>query len=243
MHRRLLAPAVAVVALAGAGVAAADVPKPHAPGPRTVVADPVAFEFSGRLVRTEGTSALVLRVTGGNRRAVLRLVGHAAVQRFTVGRGTRFLVWRHGVPAVASLHDLRVGDRTVVRVLGARSASLGRLRSTRAALVSDHTARHAPRRPLWRFVGTVNGRSDAALALHVTDGNHRALRAMLGQAQDQTFAVNARTIVLRWSRATPTTIRIADLKVGDRVAVNVRAAGTATLAQVEATPVGRISAS
>ena len=66
-------------------------------------------------------------------------------------------------------------------------------------------------------------------------GNQHALRLMIGQPAEQTFAFDADTIILLWQGKVPTVIGPSGLKVGDRFVVRVRADRGSTLAEVEAT--------
>jgi hypothetical protein len=59
---------------------------------------------------------------------------------------------------------------------------------------------------------------------------------MLGQSLEQSFAVDAKTVFIRWQGNVPTVISASGLKPGDRVTVRVRAPRGSTLAQIEATP-------
>ena len=77
--------------------------------------------------------------------------------------------------------------------------------------------------------------------MHVAGGNRRALRLLVGNSADQTFAVGDSTIYLNWQGKVPTVIEQSDLKVGDRVVVRVRADSGSTLGQVEATPAVKVA--
>ena len=72
-------------------------------------------------------------------------------------------------------------------------------------------------------------------------GNRRALRLLLGSSRTQTFAVGGSTIFLLWQGKVPTVIDRSDLKVGDKVAIHVRAKAGSTLGQVEATPAAKVA--
>jgi hypothetical protein len=72
------------------------------------------------------------------------------------------------------------------------------------------------------------------------DGNHRALKAMLGQALDQPFAYGRRTVFIRWQGRVPTLISPSQLQVGDDISVRVRASAGSSLAQVESTPANHV---
>src|SRR5256885_164308 len=82
------------------------------------------------------------------------------------------------------------------------------------AVVADHGATEGRgARPLFLFVGTVGGGQPGGhIALHVTSGNWRGLKTMLGQPVDQTFAYDASTIFLLWQGRVPTVIDPSQLK-------------------------------
>jgi hypothetical protein len=107
-----------------------------------------------------------------------------------------------------------------------------------AALAASATAANHGR--LFQFRGEVLAASSSSVQLKVEGGNHAALRAMLGQSQDQTFTVGAKTEILVWSKGVPRVGTVADLKQGDWVNVNVRAKAGASLADLEAKGAGII---
>ena len=72
--------------------------------------------------------------------------------------------------------------------------------------------------------------------MHVTGGDARAMRLLIGQSADQSFAFGDQTIFLLWQGKVPTVISASQLKVGDRIVVRVRADRGSSLAQVESTP-------
>ena len=74
------------------------------------------------------------------------------------------------------------------------------------------------------------------MQVQVEGGNHAALRALLGQSQDQTFTLGATTEILVWSHGVPHVAAITDLHQGDEVTVRVRAPNGASLAAIEGTP-------
>ena len=88
---------------------------------------------------------------------------------------------------------------------------------------------------LYRFVGQLQSAPSASsLSVSVQAGNRHALRAMLGQSQVQTFTTGQQTVFLKWSNGVPTVVASGDLAQGDRVAINLRAARGATLAELRA---------
>jgi hypothetical protein len=228
-HR--IAPALVLAAVAFAIVAATAVG-----GPKGRL-----FQFRGELQNASATSVQV-KVEGGNHAALRALIGQSQDQSFTLGAKTEILVWSNGTPHVASAADLKQGDNVQVSIRAKAGASLAEIEANAAALVGDHgTGDTSPGKPLYLYVGTVTGgQSGGHVALHVTSGNWRGLRSMLGQSLGQSFGYDDGTIFLLWQGKVPTVIDASQLKAGDRITVRVRAARAATLAQVEATPANHI---
>jgi len=191
-----------------------------------------------------GSSSLIVDVAGGNRRALRLLVGQSSAQSFAVGPNTQYLRWTHGVPTVVTQDNLAEGDQLTLRIRAPRGSSLAQLLATPAGNVADRgPSPGRPARPLWLFKGTLNApASGGHLGIHVLDGNYRALKAMLGQGQDQTFAYGRRTIFIRWQGRVPTLISPSQLVVGERVSIRIRARGAASLSEVEATPANHVAA-
>jgi hypothetical protein len=88
----------------------------------------------------------------------------------------------------------------------------------------------------YEFRGELLNASSSSVQVQVDGGNHAALRALIGQSQDQTFALDTHTEFLVWSHGVPHVAAVTDLKQGDEVTVRVRAAFGATLTQIEGTP-------
>jgi hypothetical protein len=127
-------------------------------------------------------------------------------------------------------------------VVAQRDTPLVQLETTPAKVVADRGQNpRKPHRALWLFRGTLNSATTSTVSIHVLDGNHRALRSMLGAGVDQTFAFDAHTVFLSWQGRVPSVIAPAVLQAGDRITVRVRASRGSTLAQVEATPAARIA--
>jgi hypothetical protein len=85
----------------------------------------------------------------------------------------------------------------------------------------------------YEFRGELSAASSTAVQLTVEGGNHAALKALLGQSQAQTFAVDGGTrIEFAHGRHTS----VAELRPGDDVVVRVRAAKTASLSEIESHP-------
>jgi hypothetical protein len=204
----------------------------------------LAYIFRGELVAAPppGAASLLVDVGGGNSRALRLMVGQSSSQSFAVGSNTEYLRWAHGVPTVVSQGNLAEGDQLTLRIRAPRRSSLAQVESTPVNIVADHgpTPGRAAR-PLWLFQGTLNAPAVGNhLNVHVMDGNHRALKAMLGQALDQSFAYGRRTVFILWRGRVPTLISPSQLTVGDRISVRIRARGDSSLAQVESTPANHV---
>jgi hypothetical protein len=201
------------------------------------------FIYNGRLLADAGTSpTLYVDVNGGNRLALKKLIGQGDDQQFAVDSNTQFLRWAHGVPTVVPESNLVAGDRVSVRIRALRGSTLAQIEATPAKVVADRgpTPRFA-HKPLWLFIGSLDARAaNGHVKLHITNGNLRALRAMLGQPVDQSFSYDAHTIFVLWQGRVPTLISPSQLKVGDRISVRIRAPGKASLGQVEQVPANHI---
>lgn len=206
----------------------------------------VAYIFRGELVAAPppGANALLLDVAGGNHRALRLMVGQSSGQAFAVGANTEYLRWVHGVPTVVQQSNLAEGDQLTIRLRAPRGSSLAQVEATPANVVADHGPNPGrPLRPLWLFEGSLNAPAAGGhVSIHVLDGNHRALRAMLGQAQDQSFTYSRRTVFIRWQGRVPTLISPSQLAVGERISVRIRANGNSSLGQVESTPANHVAA-
>ena len=204
----------------------------------------VAYEFRGELAATPppNSPSLLVDVAGGNKRALRLMVGQPSGQAFSVGANTEYLRWVHGVPTVVQQSNLVEGDQLVIRIRAPRASNLGQVEATNANIVADHGPNPGrAAKPLWLFKGTLNGpAANGHLGLHVLDGNNRALRAMLGQAQDQAFTYGRRTVFIKWTGRVPELISPSQLTVGDRISVRIRARGNSSLGQVEATPANHV---
>jgi FtsP/CotA-like multicopper oxidase with cupredoxin domain len=94
---------------------------------------------------------------------------------------------------------------------------------------------------LYQFRGDVVSASSSSLQISVTGGNHLALKTLIGQSQNETFALGAKSEILVWANGVPHAGSAADLKQGDDVTINVRAQGGVSLAELLATPVAVIA--
>jgi hypothetical protein len=201
------------------------------------------FIFNGRLLADAGSSpTLFVDVNGGNHAALRKLIGHGDDQPFAVDANTQYIRWTHGVPTVVPESNLVAGDRVSVKVRADHGASLAQIEATAAGRVADSgpLPRFA-RRPLWLFIGTLDAPAAGGhLTLHITNGNLRALRAMLGKPLDETFSYDAHTIFVLWQGRVPTVISPSQLKVGDKISVRIRAPRSYSLGQVEQVPANHV---
>ena len=201
------------------------------------------YIFNGRMLADAGSgSTISVDVNGGNRLALKKLVGQSDDANFAVDANTQYLRWTHGVPTVVPESNLLAGDRVSVRVFADRRASLAQIEATAARRVADSgTAGRFPTQPLWLFRGTLDAPAAGGhLTLHINDGNLRALRAMLGQALDQTFRYDGHTIFVLWQGRVPTVISPGQLHTGDRISVRIRAPQRFSLGQVEQVPANHV---
>ena len=103
------------------------------------------------------------------------------------------------------------------------------------------TASAAGRGRVFQFRGELTAASSSSVSLQVEGGNHAALRAMLGQSQDQTFATGSSTEFLIWSHGVPTVGNVGDLKTGDWVQLTVRDKAGSSLSDIEGNAAGIVA--
>jgi hypothetical protein len=94
---------------------------------------------------------------------------------------------------------------------------------------------------LFRYVGQLKVTSSSSVTVTVQNGNRPALRSMLGQSQEQTFATGEKTVFLKWTDGIPAVAGYGDLAPGDYVTVNVRADRNASLDTIKGTPAGIVA--
>jgi hypothetical protein len=78
--------------------------------------------------------------------------------------------------------------------------------------------------------------SNGQVPVTVQRGNRPALRAMLGQSVDQTFAYGNNTEFLKWSHGVPSVVQPGDLAAGDYVWIHIRDTAGSSLADLEQKP-------
>jgi hypothetical protein len=197
------------------------------------------YVFNGRLLADAGSSStLAVHVNGGNKQAIKKLIGKSRDQSFAVDANTQYLRWTHGVPTVVSESNLVEGDKVTIQIKAPRPAPLSLIQSTPAWRVADRGPnKRYPAQPLWLFVGSLNAPAAGGhISLHISNGNLRALRAMLGQPLDQSFSYGNRTVFVLWHGKVPEVISPSQLQVGDKISVRIRAPRFLSLAQVEQVP-------
>jgi hypothetical protein len=223
--RSTLALLVAVTALAAIGAASA------AGGNGKI-----HYAFVGQLTAVPANGAVSISVTGGNKPALRAMLGQPVTQTFAYGDSTEFLRWQNGIPTVVSAGDLAVGDYVRVNLRAARGTSLANLEQLDSPLVGDHgTDLYQPTQPLYLFRGRLTSVGTSSVTVDVGGGNAHALRLLIGQTRNQTFATGDETIFLLWQGKVPTVISLSQLKVGDRIVVRVRADKGSSLSTVEST--------
>ncbi len=201
----------------------------------------IQYSFLGQVTTAPASGQLSVTVQAGNRPALRAMLGQPVAQTFAYGNNTEFLRWSQGKPAVVQPGDVAVGDYVWIHVRDSVAASLADIEAKDAGLVADHGSRiNPPNKPLYLFRGTLTATSSDSVTLNVRGGNHRATRLMVGQPTSETLRVDDNTIFLLWQGKVPTVISLGQLKIGDSVAVRIRAKKGSTLAQVEATAAAHV---
>jgi hypothetical protein len=223
----------AVAALLAAGAAFAD-NGPNGPAK-------VRYSFLGQLTATPANGSVSITVEGGNKVALRAMLGQPVTQTFAYGSQTEFLKWSAGIPTVVQPGDLAAGDYVWVHVRAPRGSALADIEQAESGLVGDHgTTLDKPDKPLFSFRGTLTAVGSTGVTVHVTGGDGRAMRLLIGQSADQTFTVGGETIFLLWQGKVPTVIDSSKLVVGDKIVVRIRADKGSSLAQVEATAANHV---
>jgi hypothetical protein len=199
------------------------------------------YSFLGQLTATPANGGVSINVVGGTRAALRAMLGQPVTQTFAYGANTEFLKWAQGIPTIVQADDLAAGDYVRVNVRAARDATLAEIEQQPAGLVGDHgTTLNPPDNPLYLFRGTLTSATSTAVTVHVTGGDRRALKLLVGQSADQTFTVGGETIFLLWQGKVPTVIDASKLVVGDKIVVRIRAPKGSSLAQIEATAANHV---
>jgi hypothetical protein len=199
------------------------------------------YSFMGQLTAAPANGGVSITVEGGNKAALRAMLGQPVTQTFAYGANTEFLKWANGVPTIVQAGDLATGDYVWVHVRAQRDSSLSEIEQQQAGLVGDHGATlDKPDQPLWLFRGTLTSATSTAVTVHVTGGDHRAMKLLIGQSADQTFTVGGETIFLLWQGKVPSVIDASKLVVGDKIVVRIRADKGSSLAQIEATAANHV---
>ena len=194
------------------------------------------FRFEGQLTATPSNGGVSITVQGGNKAALQAMLGQSVTQTFAYDTSTEFLKWSKGIPTVVQPGDLAAGDYVTVNVRDKRGSSLSDIEQQAAGIVGDHgTQLYTPDMPLYLFRGTLTSVGTSTVNVHVTGGDKRALRLLIGNSSDQSFTFGDGTIFLLWQGKVPTVIDASKLVVGDKIVVRIRAPKDASLSTVEST--------
>ena len=120
-------------------------------------------------------------------------------------------------------------------IIVAVAAVLATLVATTAAFAGGSTDN-----VLYRYVGQFKGLNGTSVNMTVQNGNRAALRSLLEQKQDQSFATDEKTVVLRWTDGIPKQTDIKDLVLNDYVTVNVRSDRNADIGKIMTKPAASI---
>jgi len=108
-----------------------------------------------------------------------------------------------------------------------------------AAAFAAQPDRHHHRGILYTYAGTLAAVPSAtSVTVDIDNGNRPALKSLIGQSAEQTFAYDSSTEFLLWQHGIPTVVAASSLQPGDWVNVNVRARPNSSLADIEATSPG-----
>jgi hypothetical protein len=119
----------------------------------------------------------------------------------------------------------------------AASAALG------GAAVANR-GHHAGHGQLFSFSGELlaaPGPNATSLSVQVETGNHAALRALIGQSQNQVFTVGSGTSVTVWGHGVPHAGSTGDLQQGDYVTIRIHAPHGSTLQQIDSTTAAAVA--
>jgi uncharacterized protein YdeI (BOF family) len=121
-------------------------------------------------------------------------------------------------------------------IVVAFAAVLATLVAATAAFAGDSNGK-----TLFRYAGQFKGLDGTSMKVTVQNGNRAALRSLLGQSQDQTFATDDHTVFIRWTNGAPQQVNLASLALNDYVTVNVRADRSAPLDTINDKPAASVA--
>ena len=88
---------------------------------------------------------------------------------------------------------------------------------------------------------TAPGANAGSVSVQVETGNHAALKALIGAAQNQVFALGSGTRVLVWSHGVPHLGNTSEFQQGDFVTLTIRAPHDSSLQQLESTQAAAVA--
>ncbi len=154
----------------------------------------------------------------------------------TVKADADTLIVRNGKEA--ALGDLVAGDRVAAEIATEEDTTLEQALATPAWLIVAKSA--VARQAFYGFGGSIVSvdAANSKVTVNVTKATASARKLLGAGAKELVFTADANTFILKNGAK----VGIGDLAAGDLVGVGIRAAKTATLADVVATPAKRILA-
>jgi hypothetical protein len=228
MHARRAAFALPLAAIAAVA----------APGIASAASKSTVYTLKGHVITEApvGANTLFIKVEDGDYPGLKAMLGDDGNATVLVNGSTSIQHWMKRTPSPITLDQISAGDWVTVQIRAHRGLKIADLQNVAAKSVADYATHWTPKLPLFRYSGTVISTTPASVTVTVDHGNKRALHSLLNQPSQETFAVGAGTQYLLWTGWVPTVETLGDLVPGDTVAVNVRAPGKSTLAQLLATP-------
>ena len=113
-----------------------------------------------------------------------------------------------------------------------------------AATALVATASGTGRGQLYTFSGSLlaaPGENATSVSVSVESGNKPALRALIGQSQNEVFSLDSHTQILVWSHGVAHVSSSAALNLGDYVSVNLRASGGSSLQEILSHPAASVT--
>ena len=203
------------------------------------------YRFVGQLQSAPSGSSLTISVQSGSRPALRALLGQSQAQ-------TPPTRPEHRVPQVvetASRRSSSIGDLASERLVvdqhpspPRRVARRARGKRRPASWVTTVPSSHLHQQSRCTCSGAGSSQPRTAGSPSTCEGGNPAhCGPLIGQSAQQTFTTGAGTVSSTGQGRVPTVTAAANLKLGDRVIVRIRAAGGSTLADVEATPARRVA--